>query len=341
MPASSDARDVQPMNPVLNRDAHLVGLTRANLRSAEFIQPVNGASLPSAQRSDLSGNCRAVALVLPADAVFTHLTAARLRGWWLPDVDVPIIACSDANAPHHDRRGVYVRRCAIPPWHREELHGVPVASAAWTIVELAEHLSLVDLVIAIDSAMHLGHVSQQEVWDALVPGRRGVRNLRRAMALCNGASESPWETILRLVHVLAGFDVETQFAITNAIGVIIARSDLRIRGTRRLPEYDGADHRDRDQHQRDLSREKHLAREGWERYGYIAREIITDAARIVRDAEDALGLPHDPGRVVGWMREARVSSLYATGNDALSQRLLRFVRQDSPRRSRRPPSGAL
>ena len=327
------------MDPVLNRDAHLVGLTRANLRSRAFHQPVNGASLAAAESSELAAVCRAIALVLPDDAVFTHLTAARLRGWWLPDVDFPLIACSNAGAAHQERRGVYVRRCAIPMRHRERIDGVPIASAAWTIVELAEHLSLIDLVIAIDSALHRRHVTTQQLSDALVPGRRGVRALRRALTLCDGASESPWETVLRLVHQLSGVEVETQFPVTNQAGIQFARSDLRIRRSRRLPEYDGADHRDREQHRRDLAREKRLAREAWERYGYTASEILQDAPRIIRDADDALGRPHDPKRVYGWLDEACRSSLYSIGRDALTQRLHRFVRSTSPHRVRQPTSG--
>lgn len=326
------------MDPILNRDCHLSGLSRSTLRSKAFVHPVDGASLPSVQRGNLAATCRAIALVMPADAVFTHVTAARLRGWWLPDRSIPVIACSDSDAPHRERRGVYVRRCAIPAWHRVDLDGVRVASAAWTLIELAEHLSLVDLVVVIDSALHLRHVTTRDIWDALVPGRRGVKNLRRALSLCDPRSESPWETILRLVHVLSGFEVDVQFVVANRLGVTIARADLRIRGTRRLPEYDGADHRERGQHQRDLQREKQLAREGWERYGYIAREITAYADGIVRDAEDALGLPHDPQRVQGWMHEARASSLYAGGREALSRRLRRFVRDTSPH-TRRTSNG--
>lgn len=339
-PRGTSTATVPDMDPILNRDAHLIGLTRANLRSHAYAQPVNGASLPAAQRDDLAAVCRAVALVLPDDAVFTHLTAARLRGWWLPDVAAPLIACSDSDAAHQDRRGVYVRRCAIPPWHREARDDVPIASAAWTIVELAEHLSLVDLVIAIDSALFRGHVTTQQIWATLVPGRRGVRTLRRALSLSCDASESPWETILRLVHVLSGVEVDPQLVIENRAGVAIARADLRIRGTRRLAEYDGADHRDRDQHQRDLRRDKHLAREGWARFGYVATEIINDAPRIVRDADAALNRPHDPTRVHGWMSEARLSSLYLAGREALTRRLRRFVRDASPHRARRPSTGA-
>jgi very-short-patch-repair endonuclease len=287
----------------------------------------------AASADSLVARCRAICKVLPPDAVITHLTSAAIRGWWLPQgIGFPIVACTDRDAVHLDRRGVYVRRCAIAPDHRGSAQGVPMASAAWTIVELAEHLALVDLVIAIDSALHLGHVTAEEIRATMVRGRRGVRVLRRALTLCNSRSESPWESILRLIHELSGIEVEPQYVVTNAANVFVARADLRIKGTRRLAEYDGSDHRSRIQHEWDLRREKRLSRLGYERFGYIAAEIMRDPGRVVRDAEDALGLPHNPRRAAGWMDEARRSSLYAAGRAALEGRLRRFDRTQPPRR---------
>ena len=286
---------------------------------------------------DLMARCRAVDEVLADGAVFTHLTSAQLRGWWLPLLDdLPIIACTNGEAPHHDRRGVYVRRCEIPAGHRHLVRDVPVASAAWTIVELAEHLALIDLVAVIDCALHLGQTSVEEIRSTMRSGRRGVRVLRRAVDLCDGRSESRWETVLRLLHVLSGIEVEPQLLLRNEFDVIVARADLWIVGTRRLAENDGANHRDRDQHRRDLKREKSLSRLGFDRYGYTASEILGDPSRIVSDAEAARGLPRDPSRIGLWIREADRSSLSGRGLAALHHRLRRFVRQTTPR----PSSGA-
>ncbi len=322
------------MEPILTREATDHGLTRGVLRGPDFVRPVDGVHVPAAHGNDLATVCRAVAKVLPPDAVFTHLTAALLRRWWLPLLDhVPLIACTGGDAPHHERRGVYVRRCAIPPHHRHRIGDVAVASPAWTIIELAEHLSLVDLVVVIDGALQLGDLTIDELRASIVRGRRGVRVLRRALDLCDGRSESPWETILRLLHVLSGIAVEPQFLARDRAGAVVARGDLRIVGSRRLAEYDGADHRERRQHERDLRREKALTRAGYERFGYIAREILTDPARIVRDADDARGVPHDPTRVQPWLREAAASSLHRGGRAALERRLRRFARPASPRSS--------
>jgi very-short-patch-repair endonuclease len=247
-----------------------------------------------------------------------------LGGW-------PLIACSNSEAPHHERRGVYVRRCGIPPGDRTRVLDIPVASAEWTIIELAEHLALLDLVAVIDSAVHLGHTSIGRIRATMRKGRRGVRVLRRALDLADGRSESWWETMLRLIHVLSGIRVEPQHVIVNAAGVVIARADLRILGSNRVSEYDGSDHRSRTRHEQDLRRDKALTRAGLVRYGYIATEIVHAADQIVRDAEDALGLAHVPGRADAWRTEARLATVSTTGQRALRRRLQRFVRTTSPR----------
>lgn len=204
--------------------------------------------------------CRAVALVLPPDAVFTHLTGARLRGWWLPHLDdEPLIACTDGEAPHHDRRGVYVRRCQIPPGHRRRHHGVQVASPEWTIVEIAEHLSLVDLIVAIDSALHAGDTTVAAIRATMRRGRRGVRALRHALDLVDARSQSPWETVLRLTHTFAGIATIPQSELRDEVGNPIWSLDLRLVGTNRAVEFDGGVHRERDVHVRDLRRDGSFA----------------------------------------------------------------------------------
>ena len=325
------------MEPISHRNPESRGFSRGVLRGTDWIHPVDGVSIPATLADDLDARCRAVDLVLADGAVFTHLTSAELRGWWLPPLErLPLVACTDGEAAHHDRRGVYVRRCSIPPEHRTSTRRIPVATAEWTIIELAEHLSLIDLVAIIDCALHLQHTTVEAIRMTMRSGRRGVRVLRRALDLCDGRSESRWETVLRLLHVMSGIEVEPQRVIRNRFDVIMARADLWVVGTRRLSEYDGADHRMRHQHHQDLKREKALSRLGYERFGYTAVELLRHPEQVIADADVALGRTHDPNRVGAWKREATLSSLSAGGLAALERRLRRFVRDTTPR----PSSGA-
>ncbi len=329
-----DCHSVPGMEPILHRTALEGGYTARALRSPDLTHPTDGTSLHHGDSHDLRAVCATVVLVLGHGAVFTHVTSAILRGWWLPRIEpVPIIACTHGEAPHLDRRGVYVRRCDLPEAHREMRGGLPIASAAWTIVELAEHLSLVDLVVVIDSALQGGETSIDDIRNTMRKGRRGVRVLRRALGLADGRSESPWETLLRLLHVLSGIPVTPQHELRDAHGEIVYRLDLLIRGTRRAAEFDGAVHRTRDGHRRDLRRDKVLQRHGIERFGYCAPELRHETSTIVRDAEDALGWSHDPTRAKIWLHEFERSSFTPHGYGALLRRLRRFARVTTPRPS--------
>lgn len=323
------------MEPIVHRTAASLGLSPRQLRNTALVQPVDGVSIGRDEAGDLETVCRAILPVLPADSVFTHIASGRLRGWWLPYLpEAPLVACTRGEAPHLDRRGVYVRRCEIPKGHRTSVHAIPVASAEWTIIEMAEHLSLIDLVIAIDCALHRGETSVDSIRATMRKGRRGVPVLRRALDLCDGRSESPWESALRLLFVLSGIPVDPQVEIRDVNGVFVARVDLLVRGTKRIAEYDGGGHRDRDQHRDDLRREKECARLGFERFGYTEIEIRKNPLLIIRDAEQALGLQPRPSRLKFWDHEFEASSLSLSGRHALVRRLSRFARTTTPRPSR-------
>lgn len=321
------------MEPILHREAARRGLSPKQLRGASFAHPVDGVAVRAADADLLSVRTAAALAVMPAGTVATHLTAARLRGWWLPQTrEGPVIVCTDGDAPHHDRRGVYVRRCAISTRHRTTLRGIAVASAEWTIIELAETLSFIDLVIVIDSAIAAGDVTPESLRASLVPGRRGVRNLRKALLFCDGRSQSAGETALRLVHTLAGIGVEVQAEYRDHDGTLLAALDLRVRGTNYCPEYDGAPHREAATHRRDLRRERLLHRLGVRRAGFTVTEIRDCTHEIVQTAAEAVGRPgyFTAGDVTP---EIQRSSLTYAGAAALERRLSRFARPVSPRRA--------
>jgi hypothetical protein len=114
---------------------------------------------------------RAWALVLPPSAVWTSLTAAGLRGWWLPaDVPRPVFAAVEVGARHPQRRGLAVRRLRRQP-EVELVRGLPVATAVETLLAAARDLTVLDLVPLADSALRSGDCSLEEL---AVVGSSGV-----------------------------------------------------------------------------------------------------------------------------------------------------------------------
>lgn len=313
---------------ILRHEAAQCGLTRGVLDGPRYEQLSYGVHLPRGTATQLVTRCRAVQRVLPPAAMWSHYTGAMLRGWsrpWLPG-PLPLFASLPGRGTHLYRRGVYVARTDEATCEPEVRDGLRLASAPSILAQLARDLSLLDLIAVMDSALRLGDTSIKEIEDSLRPHQWGAPMLRRAIADADGRAESWWETPLRLLHVWSGIEVEPQYEIRDDWGDVIARGDLRIVGTRRLHEYDGAVHDEGEVRKRDLNRDKALGRIHWERYGYVARDIVRGPEQIVRDAETALGLPYRPERLKRWRAEVARSTLSASGRCRLVRRLERYDR---------------
>ena len=296
---------------------------RGLLRGAGWRRLSRGLYVPHGVECDDRTDLRHLARVLPKDSAFGHLTNAAARGWWLPNrLPRHVIMASTRSGVHVQRFGMYVRRSAFLEF--EERDGIPMATAATLLVELARDLTLVDLVPMVDCALADG-ASADELRAACRRRTRGVAALRRAIELGDPRSESWWESVLRVMHVVTGLGpVETQVDIEDTEGIFVGRADLHLVGTNRYPECDGGDHRTAEQHGQDLRRDKAMSRLGAERYGYTTQEIARSAAVIIRDAEDARGWQHDPGRISLWNQLARTSTLTGHGRARLHARLRRY-----------------
>lgn len=299
-----------------------VGPYRGPRPSAAWTPVGHGVHRPREVGSGLPEDAAAWALVLPPGGCFTHLTAAALRGWWLPPLPsaLPMFAAAPTTSNRVRRSGLMVSRHPDPvAWI--ELHGLRVATAAETLLACARDLGVLDMIVLTDSALRAGDCQTADLRELLATRRRGVRVLRRAMDLADGRSESPFESLLRVLHVVCGVPVEPQRVVRDADDVFVARGDLHLLGSRTIHEYDGADHRDRTVHRRDLARDRRLANAGWVRRGYTDREVLSQASLILRDADHALGRPHRPARVRAWHRLLRESMFTPEGRAAGTPRL--------------------
>ena len=296
---SSDALDEYVLEaagplpgPVRLAEAAEHCLSRGRLRSVRWERLSHGLYRPRGQQLTPYEVAAALSVVLPHDSGFGHLTSAALRQWWLPNRLGPHVSLATTTSNVHvQRQGIYVRRSKYGEY--DDLDGVSVVSAAQTLVELARDLTLVDLVPMVDCALRCG-ASTDDILSAARPRVPGARLLRRAVDLADERSESWWESVLRLLHVLTGLGpVECQVPLWDD-GVFIARADLHLVGTVRFPECDGGKHRERYRHDQDLRREKGMSRRRFERYGYTTGEIARSPGTVIRDAEDARGWQHDP-----------------------------------------------
>lgn len=145
--------------------------------------------------------------------------------------------------------------------------GLPVTSAARTWSDLAATASVRQLVMLGDAVIggHAPLASRDDLRAALpAAGVRGARRARRAIELVNERSESPQESLLRVILADAGLpEPDVNIDLRAPDGRFLARPDLRFRRERVILEYEGDHHRtDPRQWRRDLTRTTTLQQHG-------------------------------------------------------------------------------
>jgi hypothetical protein len=255
---------------------------------------------------------RAYLLVLPHSAVFTHLTGARLMGWRLPQLpeQVPVFAAVDQRDERPRRHGLICSRLLTDRAPTGKRHGLPVDAPEEILLRAARDLGVLDLVIMIDSALEKGDLDRGRM-DALLASRRpGVRVLRAAYNLSTHRCESAGESVLRLFHEAIEVAVQPQVELFDERGTSIGRADLVVQGMTFVHEYDGAYHRDKDQHRKDLRRERALTGTPYVRRGFVLDDLLNHPAVVMHEIDRALGRPHLTRRLAAWRRRVD-NSLYS------------------------------
>jgi hypothetical protein len=292
---------------------------RGRTRSARWERVAHGLFVPVSD--DREGRLHALASQLHPDGGFTHLTAARLLGWWLPPLPagLPEFA-AQSDSRNRPRRGELRIIRTSPEPEISWLRGLPIVTPTDILLALARHLGLLDVVVLLDCALRSGDVTLPALAATLATRRFGVRRLRAAAALADPRSESPFETLLRVLHIACEVPVTPQHELWFD-GRLVARGDLRLVGHQVFHEYDGAGHRDQEQHRRDLGRDRDIEAACWVRRGYTDLEVLHRPVTILRDADRTLGRPHDPDRLAAWYTLLRESCHTPAGRHRLQLRL--------------------
>jgi very-short-patch-repair endonuclease len=273
---------------------------RGTTRKRQWQRLSRGVYVPRTSARCLTEVLRGWELVLPKSAAFTSLTAAELYGWWLPqEVPHPVFATVPIGNRYPERKGLLVYRHS-GPIPCVAVGGLRVTSATETLLAAARDLGLLDLVIMGDSALRSGHCTVEQLWVTAAKHCRGAPRLRALLPLLDDRSESPWESVMRVLHTRADIRVEPQKVIYDQWGRFVARGDLWLVGTRRIHEYDGEVHRDRQMHRGDLARDRRLVEIDWQRVSFTSPQLLHEGASIIASADRLLGRAWNPQRLAGW-----------------------------------------
>jgi hypothetical protein len=264
--------------PFTRARALALGVTPEALRGPAVRRIDRGIFLDARLELTLKMRLAGYLLVLPRETVVDGVTALQLNG-----VDVgtaePYRFCTTA-AHHPIRPGLRVRRVAeLPPNAGGVSKTLPALVAART------ELSLLDLVVAGDWLIRLKRAPYEKVRAALHTAvGRDCLKARRAAELVRGRVDSPRETRLRLLIVLAGLpEPECNVELGDEL-FFIGRVDLYLRAWNVAVEYEGDQHRtNAKQYDRDLGRYEDLAAAG-----YLTVRVSKEAMRKPRNVADRI-----------------------------------------------------
>lgn len=262
---------VPGLPPIRRAQASALGVTLGQLRGPAWRQSSRGYYLPSTAPADSpSQRIAEAAVMLPPEGAIGGWAA----GYWLgaalldglgPDgrTLLPVLLCLSEHGQIRHRPGIQLSRDRLPPTDVLDFRGLRCTAPLRTAFDGARLApNLTEAVVHLDVLAHTGLVSLEALdrYVAAHPRWRGVEQARRAVALADPGSRSPAESRLRMLWRLeAGlpqplvnvpvFDPDYQL-----LGIV----DLLDREAGVVAEYDGADHRDAEQHTADNAREELL-----------------------------------------------------------------------------------
>lgn len=253
-----------PDGPLTRGDAARLGIPISALLGREYRRVFHGVYVPAAEPDSTLLRARAALRVAPDGVMLSHHTAAELWGGIVPhQSQIHLSVGSSSRWAGPAGVAVHSRSLTVPSFAH---HGVRLAGPEVTFLDLAGELDLVDLVVLGDSLIGSRRTSTERITMAVNEFHgRGAKIARRAAALTRAGVDSPTETKLRLLIVLAGLpEPVVNFVIYNPDGSWRHRCDLAWPELKIAVEYDGRQHAENDQQwASDIARREAFDSDGW------------------------------------------------------------------------------
>jgi hypothetical protein len=276
-----ELRALDVCRPFSRAQARAAGIRLREILGPEFHKILYDSYVSATVPITTRLRARAALDISVPGSYISHQTAAELWGRLVP-------ACSDVHvtmpgeAPRTRRQGIKAHSTRGST-KTSTLQGLAIASPTQTFLDLACSLDLVELVVLGDSLVKAKRVTPEDLVAAASEWvGNGVVRARRAARFARKGVDSPKETRLRMLLVLAGLPEPTvNVIIRNPDGSWRMRFDLSYPGLKLIIEYDGRQHAENSgQWRRDLSRREELDGLGW--------RLIVVTSDDLRDAPEAV-----------------------------------------------------
>jgi len=265
------------------RASALRGGIGKQLRTLAYRQLIHGVYVDAAVPDTPLLWARAALVPFGPKAWASHATAARVLGLPVPPLPGEHVTVLDRKERrdragvtcHHTNDGLIIK-----------VDGTRVSAPAQLFVELASLLTLVDLVVVGDHLVRKEVVTLADLRDFCTKAAGpGAAQARAAVTFVRERVDSPMETRLRMLIVLAGLPEPEINPVMDLPGGR-RRYDLCWREARLVVEYDGRHHIERqEQWESDLDRREEIEDDGW-------RLLIVTARGIYRSPDETLAKIH-------------------------------------------------
>ena len=182
----------------------------------------------------------------------------------------------------------------LPAEHRIVRYGVPLTTVARTVIDVARTTSLREGVVAADSALHGKQTTKKELYAVIDRCARwpGIAQARRAVDFSDALSESPLESLARLVFAEGGLPTpKLQAWIGGDVGGVgrpLGRADFYWPAHSTIAEADGAiKYSDPTRAQHQLQRDDDLRQAGFQVVHFTWQQIHATPGQIIQSIRAA------------------------------------------------------
>ncbi len=226
----------------------------------------------------------------------SHHSAAQLHGLRLlkqPSAGTVTLTVPPGTRTGRHAAGIICHAAELPAQQVTRRYGVPVTTAARTVVDIARTTTFMAGVVVADAALYERHASKSEFRRVLASCERwpGTSRARQVIDFADGLAESVLESCARAAFRDHGLPPpELQVHITGRDRTMIARVDFFWRRYGVIAETDGLLKYDSGERAIAERRRDRLLREaGFEVVHVTWQELFGDAARVAGRIREAFG----------------------------------------------------